>query len=90
MTFEQEVREKLDKIMSMQSEHSVGLAVYNVQLKEHMKRSDLLEAGQKSLESRVLPIEHHVVFIDKLSKGILGIIAVVSALAGLFHYLFSK
>lgn len=90
MTFEQEVREKLDKIMSMQAEHTTSLAVYNFQLKEHMKRSDLLEIGQQNLDKRLLPIENHIEFIDRLSKGILTLAAVASALAGLYHYLVSK
>lgn len=86
MSFEQEAREKLDKILAMQSEHTTQLAVYNVQLKHHIKRSDLLEVGQAHLEERMKPIENHILFVDKMAKGIVTLAAVVSALAGFVHF----
>lgn len=49
--------QKLDKIQSDVSEIKTHLAVYNEQLKVHMKRSDALEKIVQILQKRVLMVD---------------------------------
>lgn len=68
--------QKLDKIQEDVSEIKTHLAVYNEQLKVHIKRSDLLE-------KKIAPIEKHVVMVNGVIK-FLGILAALAAIADLF------
>ena len=63
---------KIDEIKQDISEIKTHLAVYNEQLKIHIKRSDLLE-------EKLQPIENHVVMVHGIMKFI-GLMAVIVAI----------
>lgn len=88
MSFKQEVREKLDAIVNKQSEHNTELAVYNQSLKEHMRRTDVAEEAISLLDSRVMPIEQHVVFINRSVKILIGLVTVAASVFSIMHHFF--
>lgn len=64
--------DKLDKIQEDIGEIKTHLAVYNSQLKIHIKRSDMLE-------KKLVPVEKHVNMVN----GALKLIGVLAAIAGI-------
>lgn len=64
--------QKLDRIQGDIGEIKTHLAVYNQQLKVHIKRSDMLEEKLK-------PIEKHVAMLQGALK-LIGIIAIIAAI----------
>lgn len=64
---------KLDKLDERLDNVDKNLAVYNEQLKIHIKRTELLEKD-------VAPIKTHVIQV----QGVAKFIAILSALAGIF------
>ena len=52
--------DKLDKISEDVAEIKVMDAIQNEQLKEHMRRTDILEQQIDKIDGRVKPIETHV------------------------------
>lgn len=87
MGFKSEVREKLDAIVTKQADHTTELAVYNQSLKEHMRRTDIAEKAQTMLEARVVPIEHHVIFISKAAKIVLTLLTAATAIMSILHFI---
>ena len=77
----------MEDILTKQGEHTTQLAVYNTSLVEHMRRSDLLEQEQRKMSARVIPIEQHVLFVDKMVKGMIMLLAAVASIATAIHYL---
>lgn len=90
MFFTRDDRKNIEKILETQNQHTTQLAVYNESLKEHMRRSDLLEREQQKITARVLPIENHVLFVDKLVKGLITLITATAGIGAVIHYFFSK
>lgn len=86
MGFKSDVRVKLEDIMSKQSSHTTELAVYNQSLKEHMRRTSIAEDSIKNLDVRVIPIEHHVLFISRSTKVLVTLISIATAVIGVFHF----
>jgi len=70
------VDKKLDRISDDISEIKTHLAVYNEQLKHHIKRSDQADAAVQILDERIKPIEQHVIFINNATK----VISIASAI----------
>ena len=67
---------KIDKIIEDMHAVKTHLAVYNEQLKIHIKRSE-------TLESKIEPIEEHVYMMNGALK-VLGVVsAIVAIVAGL-------
>lgn len=64
---------KIDKIVDDVGEIKVQMGVYNTQLKEHMKRTDLLE---KKFE----PVEKHVERVNGVLK-LIGVLAMLATIA---------
>lgn len=62
------MEKKLDKISDDISEIKTHLAVYNEQLKHHIKRSDQADAAVQLLDQRIQPIEKHVLLINYIVK----------------------
>ena len=62
------VHEKLDKIVCEIGEIRVLDAVQNQQLKEHIRRSDLLEQRVEQVDKQLKPIQDHVTVIRGLFK----------------------
>lgn len=67
---------KLDKIQEDVSEIKTHLAVYNEQLKIHIRRSDLLE-------EQMAPVKKHVDMVNGALK-LIGVLAAVAAIAEVF------
>lgn len=67
---------KLDKIQEDVTEIKTHLAVYNEQLKIHIKRSDLLEEKLEPVEKHVAMVTGVVKFIGVMT-AILGTIAAI-------------
>lgn len=68
--------ERLDNIQTLQ-------AIHTEQLKEHMRRSDLLEKRIEQVDLELKPVEKHVVMVHGVFKfiGILGtIMAIILAI----------
>ena len=76
------LNDKLEKIDNRLNNIDQHLAVYNEQLKHHIKRSDQADHALSMLDSRIKPIETHVGAINLIAKAI----AVGAALVGLISY----
>ena len=90
MGFKRDVIEKLDKVQEKQNVHTTELALYNQLLKEHMRRTDIAEKNIDLVKERVAPIEQHVLFINKASKWIISVVALIASASAAYHYLFLK
>lgn len=66
------MEDKIDGIKDDVSSINVTLSAQHVSLKEHMRRSDLLE-------NRIMPIEKHVYIMQGIGK-FLGALAVVAGI----------
>ncbi len=80
MSFKREVLEKLNKIEDKVTLHTVQLEVNNVVLKEHHKRSTLLEEQFK-------PVEKHVMLMNTIAKVIVAAGAAIATGASIYNYL---
>lgn len=76
----EKVLEKLDKIAEDIAEIKVMDAIQNEQLREHMRRSDLLEKRVEQVDAKVEPIEAHVHQVSGMIKLVAGIAAVAGLL----------
>ncbi len=65
---------KLDVIQKDVSEIKTHLAVYNEQLKIHIKRSELLE-------DKLEPVEKHVAMVSGALK-LIGVLAMIASIIG--------
>ena len=74
------IYEKLEKI----DEHLDGIhvlqAIHTEQLKEHMRRSDLLEKRIEQVDTELKPVERHVAMVNGAIK-LIGILGTVAAIA---------
>ena len=75
----QEINDKLDKLDARLDNIAVLQAIHTEQLKEHMRRSDLLERRIEQVDLELKPVEHHVVMINGIVKAV-GILGTVAAL----------
>lgn len=84
--------EKLDKIGADIGEIKVSVAVQAAQLKEHMRRTDLLETRVEQVAASVSPIQTSMAMVQgavKLGSALLAsgsIIVGVFKLWHLFHF----
>lgn len=74
------IENKIDKMQSDVTEIKTHMAVYNSQLKEHIRRTNLLEA-------KLIPIEKHVAMVNGALKS-LGVVAAIVAIAEGIRVLF--
>lgn len=65
--------DKLDVISRDIGEIKVSVAIQNEQLKEHMRRTDLLETRVEQVATEALPVRDHVIFVQKLLKVVLAL-----------------
>jgi uncharacterized protein (UPF0335 family) len=82
---------KVEKLDEKQGEMNATLAVNTEQLKEHIRRTDLLESSVSKLRSDLKPVEEHVAtmqragWLAKLAAKIAaGVVAFVAGLLKLF------
>lgn len=80
MGFKQDVIIRLDKLAERQEEHTITLAKNTIILTDHHVRSS-------QLESRVKPIENHVIVVNGIVKVAITIIATIASLGAAYHYL---
>lgn len=73
MSFKEDVRRKLEEISTKQTEHTVQMGFVQKVMEEHHRRS-------MNLEARVVPIEQHVISINKIVKIIVTVIGSTAAL----------
>lgn len=66
----QEMRQDLKELIKQGVEH-------NVLLKQHEARSLALQKAQEHLDARILPVEDHVKFLNKLGKGVTAFLLTV-------------
>jgi hypothetical protein len=74
--------EKIDGISEKISEINVTLAAQHISLKEHIRRTEILE-------TRLEPIESHVLLMNSSAKiiSLVGIVmGVIAGLAEILHY----
>lgn len=72
---------KIDKLMIDLTEMKVLQAEHGGQLKEHMRRTDILEA-------KVAPVEKHVHMVNGGVK-LIGLIALLAAVIKAIHWMFT-
>jgi uncharacterized membrane-anchored protein YhcB (DUF1043 family) len=72
----EKIYEKLDKLDNRLYKIDTHLAVYNQQLAEHIRRTELLE-------KEVEPIKAHVIVVSSLAKILAGISLVIGIIMGL-------
>lgn len=91
---ERKLHEKLDKIVDNVGEIKVTQAIHTEQLKEHMRRTDLLEKKQdrheentkeefERIEEEIKPVTEHVHNLKGIKKLLLTLTAIVGLLAAL-------
>ena len=83
----EEISKKLDKLDERLDTIQTMQAVHTEQLKEHMRRSDLLEKRIEQVDQELKPVEKHVAMVNGALKliGVLGtIVAILLGLKGLF------
>lgn len=68
--FTDKVLDDLSEIKLEQKKMALELTVYNDQLKDHIRRTEILE-------ERVMPIEDHVKFLRTLAKIIIPIAGLI-------------
>lgn len=79
MSFKQDVIVRLDKVADQQVQHTIQLARNSDILNEHHVRAS-------NLESRIKPLESHVLVINSVIKIALSIIAAAAAIASVIHF----
>jgi len=67
------IEDKVDKVVDQISEVNITLAKQHVSLKEHIRRTALLE-------DKMEPIDRHV----KMVNGAVKLLLIISALAGIY------
>lgn len=75
-----ELFKKLDKLDERLDGISILQAVHTEQLKEHMRRSDLLERRIEQVDQELKPVERHVAVVNGLMK-LVGIVGTLAAIA---------
>lgn len=75
-----EISKKLDKLDERLDSIGILQAVHTEQLKEHMRRSDLLERRIEQVDQELKPVERHVAVVNGIMK-LVGIIGTLAAIA---------
>lgn len=70
------LEQRLDKIAEQLEKLTIEMAVYNEQLKIHIKRTE-------HLEERVIPIEKHVIVVNGALKILMAAAAFGASIAGI-------
>lgn len=70
---------KVDKLDEKLDAIDTHLAVYNEQLKIHIKRTEMLEAD-------VAPIKEHIIHIKSITKVVTYLIGISGTLAAIIKY----
>jgi len=86
---DERLHEKLDKIVNDIADIKVTNAIQTEQLKEHIRRSDLLEIRVEQVDKRFDPIEEFVkntMFLGKVAAWVLGSL---TAIGGVIKWFFS-
>lgn len=76
----EEISKKLDKMDERLDNIQTLQAVHTEQLKEHMRRSDLLEKRIEQVDQELKPVEKHVAMVNGALK-LVGIIGTLAAIA---------
>lgn len=79
MSFQQDVKKQLEKILDQQVKHTVALAENTVVLKEHHVRAS-------NLEARFQPVEKHVIAVNSFVKITFALLTAGAALGAVYHY----
>jgi len=75
------IAQKLDKIDERMDKVDITLAKQEVNLKEHMRRTALLEAQHENLKDALVPVNSHIHQIKGAIKFI-GILSTLLAVSG--------
>ena len=76
-----EIAQKLDKIDERIDRVDVTLVKQEVNLKEHMRRTELLESQHENLKDALVPVNAHIHQIKGAGK-LIGILSAAVAVAG--------
>lgn len=79
MSFQQEVKQQLEKIADQQIKHTIALTENTVVLKEHHVRAS-------NLEARFQPIEKHVLAVHSFVKITLAMLTAGATMGAIYHY----
>jgi hypothetical protein len=74
---------KLDKIDGRLGAIDAKQQVMTEQLKEHMRRSDLLETGLGDIRKDMRPIQKHVAMVEGFFKGLGAVAVAMTVLSGI-------
>lgn len=67
---DERIYDKLDAVDARLKNIDEKLAIYNEQLRYHIKRSDQIDQALSIIENRISPVENHVLIINFLVKSI--------------------
>jgi hypothetical protein len=77
---EETLNKKLDRLDERLDGIAVLQAIHTEQLKEHMRRSDLLEKRIEQVDRELKPVEEHVVVVNGVFK-LAGVLSTLLAIA---------
>lgn len=76
---DKKILDKLDKIEDRLDGIDITLAKQEINLAEHMRRSDSIESYVQHLEDKFVPVEKHVIMVNGIVKFI-GIISIIGTI----------
>lgn len=79
MSFQQDVKQQLEKIVEQQVKHTIALTENTVVLKEHHVRAS-------NLEARFKPVEAHVLAVHSFIKILLALLTACATAGAIYHY----
>lgn len=82
-----EILGKMDSLDKNVDSINITLAVQAEQLREHMKRSDNLEAYINKVEIELKPVHQHVNRVNALMLLLAGILGLIGAIEGILKIL---
>lgn len=75
-----------DEVVDLRTVVATGFATYNEQLKIHIAATQDNRDEIKSVKQDLVPVQDHVKFMQSLSKFILGLATVASAVFGALKF----
>lgn len=82
-----EIKSDVSELVKIQQTQSTILEHQHESLKEHMRRSDLLEQHIEKVRVEMKPVEDHVKFVKMFLRVVLGLLAGAASIAAIARFL---
>lgn len=79
----EELKRQLGALVDKMEDVKILQAIHTEQLKEHMRRTDLLEARVEQVSEQMEPLNDHVIMVNAVFKFIGILTTIAAALAAL-------